>query len=171
MPDGSFRIDSNQCRQEYDPQDPAAKAKIGEQGGQTNETHWGFPKRVPVEGNSLSLVVADVSGLHARGPAHPGKLRRTFILTGVKGARGGLPRLNPFSYAKEVLRQRNTKTPETSVVSRGSFDPQVDTKLEDIKDSNEIQKHEHSNLIINRIPLHVPDLQVHALSFPPNLFA
>jgi len=45
----------------------------------------------------MTLVVADVSGLHARGLSVNGKVRRTFILHG-HGNDGGLPRVNPFTY-------------------------------------------------------------------------
>ena len=38
--------------------------------------------RKALVGPKLSLVVADVSGLHARGLSVPGTVRRTFILAG-----------------------------------------------------------------------------------------
>lgn len=56
-----------------------------------------MPARVGVHAGKLSVVIADVSGLHARGLSLPGTVRRTFILHG-HGNDGGLPRKNPFTY-------------------------------------------------------------------------
>ena len=49
----------------------------------------------------MTLVVADVSGLHCRGLSMDGQIRRTFILHG-HGNDGGLPRVNPFTYVEGV---------------------------------------------------------------------
>ena len=38
--------------------------------------------RKALVGPKLSLVIADVSGLHARGLSAPGTVRKTFILAG-----------------------------------------------------------------------------------------
>lgn len=62
-----------------------------------DERTYGLPPRYGVTAPKLSLVVADVSGLHARGLSARGKIRRTFILHG-HGNDGGLPRRNPFTY-------------------------------------------------------------------------
>ena len=42
----------------------------------------GMAPRRQLVGPKLSLVIADVSGLHARGLSVPGTVRRTFILAG-----------------------------------------------------------------------------------------
>ena len=42
----------------------------------------GMAPRRQLVGQKLSLVIADVSGLHARGLSVPGTVRRTFILAG-----------------------------------------------------------------------------------------
>lgn len=42
----------------------------------------GMAPRQALTGPKLSLVIADVSGLHARGLSTPGTIRRTFILAG-----------------------------------------------------------------------------------------
>jgi len=62
-----------------------------------DERDYGFLARVGLVGEKMTLVVADVSGLHARGLSVNGKVRRTFILHG-HGNDGGLPRVNPFTY-------------------------------------------------------------------------
>mmetsp|Transcript_5297 Transcript_5297/g.7798 ORF Transcript_5297/g.7798 Transcript_5297/m.7798 type:complete len:853 (-) Transcript_5297:7-2565(-) len=95
---GSFRMDSVYCNTDISQQS-------------FNETIWGYPKRTSIVGQKMTLVVADVSGLHARGMAIPGKLRRTFILSGgSEGASsGGLPRLNPFTYAKRKLSETRSR--------------------------------------------------------------
>ena len=65
-----------------------------------DERDFAMPARRALVGPKLTLLVADVSGLHARGLAAPGTLRRTFVLTGGGGgAVSGLPRVNPFTYA------------------------------------------------------------------------
>ena len=54
-----------------------------------------MPPRSGITGPAMSLVIADVSGLHARGLAKQGTMRHTLVLT---NDAGGLPRVNPFSY-------------------------------------------------------------------------
>jgi hypothetical protein len=77
--------------------------EYGENGGnptalsREDETSFGLPERQGVTGKSLMLLIADVSGLHARGGAEVGQIRRTFVLHGHDND-GGLPRRNPFSY-------------------------------------------------------------------------
>jgi hypothetical protein len=64
-----------------------------------DERDFAMPARRAVVGPKLSLVVVDVSGMHARGLAVPGMLRRTFVLTGGGGgAVSRLPHINPFTY-------------------------------------------------------------------------
>ena len=62
-----------------------------------DERTYGMPARQGINGKKMTLVVADVSGLHARGLSAKGKVRRTFILFGHKND-GGLQRVNPFTY-------------------------------------------------------------------------
>ncbi|GAB5368066.1 hypothetical protein AAMO2058_001285900 [Amorphochlora amoebiformis] len=95
---GSFRMDSVDCNADF-----STKSR--------NETKWGYEERTAVVGEKMTLVVADVSGLHARGIAAPGKLRRTFIIGGggEAASMGGLPRINPFSYASRRMRLENMK--------------------------------------------------------------
>ena len=62
-----------------------------------DETSYGMPARRGLVGPAMSLVVADISGLHARGLSARGVVRRTFILDGHKND-GGLQRVNPFTY-------------------------------------------------------------------------
>ena len=62
-----------------------------------DETSYGMPARRGLVGPAMSLVVADISGLHARGLSARGMVRRTFILDGHKND-GGLQRVNPFTY-------------------------------------------------------------------------
>ena len=62
-----------------------------------DERTFGMLPRRGLVGGKLTLVVADTSGLHARGLSEEGKVRRTFILHG-HGTDGGLPRVNPFEY-------------------------------------------------------------------------
>lgn len=57
-----------------------------------------MPARTGITGPVMSLVIADVSGLHARGLATNGTMRRTFVLA---NAAGGLPRVNPFTYESD----------------------------------------------------------------------
>ena len=49
---------------------------------------------LPLPNASLTLVLVDSSGLHHRGEAVPGVVRKTLRLLGDNA--GGLPRLNPF---------------------------------------------------------------------------
>ena len=62
-----------------------------------DETSYGMPARRGLVGAALSLVVADISGLHARGLSARGVVRRTFVLDGHQND-GGLQRVNPFTY-------------------------------------------------------------------------
>ena len=61
-----------------------------------DERDYGMRPRYSIHGQKLSLVIADVSGLHCRGLSVDGTLRRTFILDGQND--GGLRRVNPFTY-------------------------------------------------------------------------
>jgi glutaredoxin len=66
-----------------------------------DERTYGFRPRIGIVGSKMTLVVADVSGLHCRGLSMDGQIRRTFILHG-HGNDGGLPRVNPFTYVEGV---------------------------------------------------------------------
>ena len=66
-----------------------------------NERSFGMESRVGIVGPKMTLVVADVSGLHARGLSKTGKVRRTFVLHGSAND-GGLQRVNPFSYGDRI---------------------------------------------------------------------
>ena len=62
-----------------------------------DERDFGMPPREGLHAPKLSLVIADVSGLHARGLSELGTVRRTFILAGHDND-GGIKRSNPFVY-------------------------------------------------------------------------
>lgn len=51
---------------------------------------------LPLESVPRTLIIADTSGIHHRGPALPGTVRRTIRLS--SGNDGGLARLNPFDW-------------------------------------------------------------------------
>ena len=57
---------------------------------------WGMRAARPASMPSLTLLIADVSGLHARGAATPGVERKTLVPADPR-MQGGLPRRNPFS--------------------------------------------------------------------------
>lgn len=63
----------------------------------SDERDYGMRARTAVTGEALSLVIADVSGLHGRGLSKAGTLRRTFVIEGHHND-GGLRRVNPFKY-------------------------------------------------------------------------
>jgi len=63
-----------------------------------NETALGFaPRRamLPLPGVRRTLIVADTSGLHHRGPARAGTVRQALRPTGAEND-GGMRRRSPF---------------------------------------------------------------------------
>ena len=66
-----------------------------------DERSFGMASRQALTAPKLSLVIADVSGLHARGLSVPGTVRKTFILAGDDND-GGIKRSNPFVYGSKT---------------------------------------------------------------------
>ena len=72
------------------------------------EVDYGFDRRISITGKRMTLVVADTSGLHARGVSVPGARRRTLVLVG-NNTDGGLKRRNPFVLSRQRLRTRSKR--------------------------------------------------------------
>ena len=106
---GSFRI--GQYGRAWDERDQSVELRppyVADEDGvwrcanclDEDERDFGMPPRAGLVAPKLSLVIADVSGLHARGLAVAGAVRRTFILAGDDND-GGIKRSNPFREASD----------------------------------------------------------------------